>query len=254
MKILLLEDEIPAYEKLRAFLERHFKKSLSIDWSRSKAEAIELLGNGKTYDLIFSDIELLDGISLDIFSEIPVQCPIIFCTAFNQYVLDAFKGNGIAYILKPYSFEDIIAALNKYDTLFNTTKVPKIDGDILKEVTHALLHQSSYKSRFIIKTPKGIHLLSVKNISYIEASGAFCKFVDEMGMAHLFSQGIATVYASLDPQRFFKINRSQIINIDHILGMENYFKNRLLIAVKGSKEKLRTSSSSTAKFRIWLDS
>ena len=254
MNILLLEDEIPAYEKLLKHLELYFKKGLRITWFRTIAKAKRALTETNDYDIIFSDIELLDGSSIDLFKEIKITCPIIFCTAYNEYILDAFKSNGIAYILKPYTQQDIDVALDKYKTLFKKNAQNQLDSTILKDVALALLEMGKYKERFIIKTPKGIHLLSVKDISYIEASGTFCKLIDYNGVSHLFSQSISLTYSILNPKHFFKINRSQIVNIDHIIGMENYFKNRLLLRVKGSKNRISTSSSTTAKFRIWLDS
>jgi len=254
MNILLLEDEIPAYEKLLNHLKIYFDDKHSFDWSRTAVQAKKMLEEGKIYDLIFSDIELLDGTSIDLFKEIIVDCPIIFCTAYHEYLLDAFKSNGIAYILKPYTQEDITEAIDKYNTLFNNRSSYQIDFDVLREVTAALTQHRHYKTRFIIKTPKKIHLLPTTNISFIEASGAFCKLVDENGIAHLFSQSITLLYETLDPKQFFRINRSQIVNINHIIRMESYFKNRLLLHMRGSKEEITTSSSTTAKFRVWLNS
>jgi len=254
MKILLLEDEIPAYEKLIQHLELHFVNKIDVDWSRTIVSAKSFLEKDINYDLIFSDIKLLDGISIDLFKNININCPIIFCTAYNSYVLDAFKSNGIAYILKPYKQDDINNALDKYNTLFKKDSHQKIDYSILKDVTYALKHNNNYKSRFIIKTAKGMHLLPTDNISVIDASGTFCKLIDDKGTVHVFSQSISLLYHTLNPNHFFKVNRSQIVNINHIIKMENYFKNRLLLHMKGYKDRVTTSSASTAKFRIWLDS
>ncbi len=254
MNILILEDEIPAYEKLSEHLEIYFSEPYTFDWCRTIVEAKELLTHENKYDILFSDIELLDGISIELFKEIKIDCPIIFCTAYHKYLLDAFKSNGIAYILKPYAQEDISKALYKYNTLFNKTSDYQINDTILKYITSALSQDTHYKSRFIIKTPKGMHLLSTHDISYIEASGTFCKLVDDKGVSHLLSQSITSLNETLDPKQFFRINRSRIINISHIVRMDNYFKNRLLLQMRGSKEKMTTSSSVTAKFRIWLDS
>ncbi|WP_394748936.1 LytR/AlgR family response regulator transcription factor [Spongiimicrobium salis] len=254
MNILILEDEIPAYEKLLNLLSHHFEVSCHFDWSRTIEQGRKLLGKGKKYDIIFSDIQLLDGTVIDLFKSLTVNCPIIFCTAYNEYLLDAFKINGIAYVLKPYTVEDISLALQKYRQLFHQERPYHIDQTVLNDVTMALKQQHSYKSRFVIKTPKGMHLLHTEHISFIEASGTFCKLIDDTGVSHLFSQSITRLNETLNPKQFFKINRSHIVNINHILRMENYFKNRLVLHMKGAKDKLITSSNSTAKFRIWLDS
>ena len=145
-------------------------------------------------------------------------------------------------------------ALDKYNALFPKELNYQIDYAILNDVTTALTQDNRYKSRFVIKTPKGMHLLLSKNISFIEAAGTFCKLIDDNGTSHLISQSITVLNESLNPKQFFRINRSQIVHINHIIRMENYFKNRLVLHMTGGKDKLITSSSTTAKFRIWLDS
>lgn len=254
MKVLILEDEIPAYEKLLGYLKHHFDGATEFDWSRTLKDAKQLLTQTAKYDIIFSDIELLDGRSIDLFNEVKITCPIIFCTAYNEHLLAAFKNNGIAYILKPYSKEDLDQALNKYDTFFTHKTSIEIDSSILHKVSSVLSQSGSYKSRFIIKTSKRMYLLPTSEISYVEATGAFCKLIDTKGATHLFSQSISQINDALNPKYFFKINRSQIVNIDHIVDIENYFKNRLSLSMKGSKERITTSSSTTAKFRLWLGS
>ena len=87
MKILILEDEIPAYQKLLGFINSEIEEAKIMGWARSITEAKLLLSGDKKPDLIFSDIELLDGISFKVYEEIKVDCPIIFCTGFDQYVL-----------------------------------------------------------------------------------------------------------------------------------------------------------------------
>ena len=110
-----------------------------------------------------------------------------------------------------------------------------------------------YKKRFVIKTKKGIHLLESVDISVVEAAGDFCKLIDKNGKTHLYSQSIGKIYGSLNPNSFFRINRSQIVQLPYIIKIENHFKNRLLLTVNGHSEKLKTSSSITSSFRVWLD-
>ena len=105
----------------------------------------------------------------------------------------------------------------------------------------------------IIKKTKGIQLLNVSDISKIEASGDFCIATDFSGKRHTISQNLGAIFLQLNPIKFFKINRSEIINIDYIEHIESHFKNRLLIKMKGLKDKVMTSSSTTSEFRKWLE-
>jgi DNA-binding LytR/AlgR family response regulator len=87
----------------------------------------------------------------------------------------------------------------------------------------------------------------------IEASGDFCIATDQEGKRHPISQTIGSLIQQLPPQKFFRINRSEIVHIDFIEQIESHFKNRLLITVKGFKEKAMTSTSTTSDFRKWLE-
>ncbi|NER15369.1 hypothetical protein GWK08_18080 [Leptobacterium flavescens] len=126
--------------------------------------------------------------------------------------------------------------------------------DLFKSIKQTVFSKKrDYKKRFVIKKTTGLLLLDSSNLSVVEAMGDSCKLIDVEGKVHLFSQNISKVLETLDPKDFFRINRSQIINIDHIVNIENHFKNRLLLQMKGVSEKMMTSSSKTSDFRLWLE-
>lgn len=253
MKILILEDEIPAYQKLIKCLDSFFDVKISYDWARSNKEGKQLLIDS-TYDFILSDIQLLDGISFDLFDDISIDCPIIFCSAHDQYLFKAFNSNGIAYILKPYSQNDFNKAIEKYQSLFNQGSYSSLNSDTLSNLRSALQEENtSFKKRFVIKKAKGIQLLNVSEICLIEASGDFCIATDISGKRHSISQTLGSIFQQLNPVKFFRINRSEIVSIDAIENIESHFKNRLLITISKVKEKVMTSSSTTSDFRRWLE-
>jgi len=253
MKILILEDEIPAYQKLVTYLDSFFDTKISHDWARSNKEGKEYLLNS-TYDFILSDIQLLDGISFDLFDDIYIDCPIIFCSAHDDYLFKAFNTNGIAYILKPYSKSDFNKAIEKYQSLFKQGNYNSLNTDTLSNLKTALKEENtSYKKRFVIKKNNGIQLLNVIDINLIEASGDFCIATDTTGKRHTISQTLGSIYQQLNPTKFFKINRSEIICIDAIENIQSHFKNRLLITIPKVNENVMTSSSTTSDFRKWLE-
>lgn len=254
MNILILEDEIPAYQKLLTFIHSEIEDGKVMGWARSIEEAELFLNKNAKPDLIFSDIELLDGISFELFEKTKVDCPIIFCTGFDQYVLRAFKTNGIAYLLKPYSIENFQEAYQKYQTLFSKKESQPIDNQILKELQH-ILHsdKKSYKQRFTVKKKDGIKLLDTKDIAAFEANGDFCMAIDKDGKKHALNNTLTEVEEKIDPSHFFRINRSQIINVGFLEKVEPYFKNRLALKMKFTKEAIYTSSTKTPSFRKWLE-
>jgi DNA-binding LytR/AlgR family response regulator len=253
MNILILEDEIPAYQKLTKCLDSFFDIKISYDWARSIIDGEQFLKEN-TYDFILSDIQLLDGTSFDLFNKIKIETPIIFCSAHDDYLFQAFNSNGIAYILKPYSQKDFDKAIEKYQSLFKKGNYTALDNSTIDALKSALQEEyTTYKKRFVIKKASGIQLLNATDIALISASGDFCLVIDKEGKRHTISQNLGSIFQQLNPKKFFKINRSEIVNIDFIENIESHFKNRLLITIKNYKEKVMTSSSTTSDFRKWLE-
>ena len=251
LNILVLEDESPAIKKLESLLEKTIDEPYALTVKRTVKEAIALFSSDVKFDLILSDIKLLDGTSFDIFQKVEVNAPIIFCTAYDSHLLEAFQTNGIAYLLKPFSEKEFEEALRKYKNLFH----PRIQqDDLINQLKRALQRgNKTYKRRFAIKKQEGIKLLEVRDVSIIQAFGDLCKLIDHTGKLHSISSNIGSLEDVLDPEKFFKINRSQIVNQDHILNIRDYSKNRLELQLRGTKERVLTSSTKTKEFRKWLD-
>ena len=95
--------------------------------------------------------------------------------------------------------------------------------------------------------------MDIANISLIQAEGDFCKIIDSLGKLHSVSKSIGLLVEELDPKYFFRINRSQIVNIDRINKMELYTKNRLALKLEGTEKTAITSSSTTRDFRKWME-
>ena len=250
MRILILEDEIPASKKLIGHLSEILDEPFTFDTGRTVAAGLKLLAHNH-YDLIMSDIKLLDGTSFEIFHTIETKTPIIFCTAYDEHLLDAFRTNGIAYILKPYSTSDIERAMEKYKTLFQSGLHEKYVFNQLREVLES--KNRSYKKRLAIKKKEGIKLLQTADISLIQANGDFCSITEAKGKLYSISKGIASISEELNPKAFFRINRSQIVHIEHIEKIEPYSKNRLALKLSGVKDYVITSSAMTKEFRKWLE-
>lgn len=249
MNILIIEDEIPAFKKLLAYVDRSLHSDFEYTHTRSVEAAIESLKE-KTYDLILSDIEIIGGMSFDIFDSVKTSTPIVFCTAYDEHLLKAFQTNGIAYVLKPYTQNDIDEALKKYKKLFSQRFS---EHNFFEQFKTILDKKDTYKKRLVIKKRDGIKLVNTKDICFIEAHGDFCKLKDTNNNLHVVSIPIGMLSKELNPDQFFRINRSYIINLDCIENIIPYSKNRLSIKVKGLSVLVKTSTSLTKEFRKWID-
>lgn len=254
IKIVLLEDEIPARKKLKRFLE-------GIDAPIQLAAELATVADGIAFlksnpvDLIFSDIELLDGNSFEIFNEVSLTCPIIFTTAYDQFWLDAFESNGIAYLLKPFSKDRFQKAWDKF-LLFRNT--PNNDADrllnSLSKIVELKVAQKSFKKRFAVQQQQGIYFLDTENICFFEATDGLIFAHDTSGKKHLLKEStLKAIEEQLNPEAFFKLNRSELVQKNHIEKIAYYTKNALAVKLKGCQRMLISSQSSTALFRSWVE-
>ncbi len=251
-KILIIEDEIPARNKLKRFIEELDSPTEIVAELDTVQSAVDFLKNHQP-DLIFSDIELLDGNAFEIYQQVSVLCPIIFTTAYDQFWMEAFDGNGIAYLLKPFSKERFQKAWDKYLLIGNSTPKELYAIANLTKLFHQTFTKNQYKKRFTINTHKGIYFLETVNILFFEAKEGIVFAYDTSGKKNLLSQAtLKEIEEQLNPLDFFRINRSELIHKSYIEKIERYNKNTLAIKLKGYETHLKTSQSNTAMFREWL--
>src|SRR5687768_10611203 len=119
MKIIIIEDELKAAKSLASMISI-LRPSATVEASLQSIEsAVDYLSQNEEPDLIFMDIQLSDGLSFEILKMVKIHCPIIFCTAYGEYTLDAIKANGIDYLLKPFSKEELQTAFEKVESFRN---------------------------------------------------------------------------------------------------------------------------------------
>lgn len=253
IKILLIEDEIPARKKLKRFIEALNTPTHIVGEVDTVADAITFLKNEQV-EVIFSDIELLDGNAFEIYQQVPVSCPIIFTTAYDSYWMDAFDSNGIAYLLKPFSMERFQKAWDKFLLFRNPVKDEYQWISTMKALIKQNLANKTYKKRFTIHTHRGIHFLETNNILFFAANEGVIFAYDTNNKKHLLTETtLKEIEEQLDPLDFFRINRSEIVHKLYIEKVDRYSKNTLALNLHGYKNHLKTSQSNTSMFRKWLE-
>jgi DNA-binding LytR/AlgR family response regulator len=252
MKILILEDEhlvAQSLIKLVKQLEPGADISGPIDSVQAAREVLET----SEPDLIISDIQLSDGIALDVFTENHVKCPVIFTTAFNEYAIRAFKVNSIDYLLKPVDKKELRAALDKFHLLqskFNTEVYLQQIGDLFNNFKAG----NKYKDRFTVHHGR--------NIVLINAGDVACFSKEEViYLVHRDGKKYITDYRSLDeieelldPARFFRANRQFIIDLSYIDTMRGDESGKVIVRLKpGGFPEIIVSKEKAAAFRKWID-
>ncbi|MDO7875387.1 LytTR family DNA-binding domain-containing protein [Hymenobacter sp. ASUV-10] len=261
MNILILEDETLAARQLLQFLARAGLDTPMPTVLRSVEKALAWLQTQPMPDLIFSDIELLDGNVFALYERFRVTCPVIFTTAYDQFLLPAFQGNGIAYLLKPFEYEQFRAALDKYQLLKSSfatpAPAPTLSAEVLRDLRQALQLPAAstvYKQRFSVRMRNALYLLAVDDVAYVQADEGVVFAVDAAGARYPLPGTLAEVERQLDPRRFGRLNRSELVNIAFVERMEPYFNNRLAVSLRHLPGVvLTTSAAQTPEFRRWLE-
>lgn len=254
--IVLLEDEALAARQLTDLLARLLPGARMLATLPSVQEAAAWLSANPAPDLLFSDIELLDGNVFALFDRVQVNCPIIFTTAYDQFLLRAFQGNGIAYLLKPFTEHQLRQSLDKYTLLRASSgaSVPVLTETALTQLRDALRPaQMTYRQRFAVKLRQGIHLLAVEDITYIQADEGLLFAFDAKGHKYPLNGSLSEVEEQLDPARFFRLNRSELVHIRYIDRLEPYFNDRLAVRLVGRADPLIGSTSRTPDLRRWIE-
>lgn len=250
MRVVIIEDEPPASGKLKEFIERYDREIQIVASLESIKDSLAWFSENRAPDLVFSDIELLDGNVFNLFESGKVSCPIIFTTAYDRFWLQAFERNGIAYLLKPFAFEKFTAAMRKFETLKQNFAFAQ--KDFWHEVQISF-NQPKYKERFVIKVRDGIRLLETGRIVFIKTQNETPFAFDEKGNKFPLRESLTELEQILDPKTFFRLNRSEIVNLHFIERLEPDFHDRLVVRLRNSKACLVSSAKRTPQLRKWLE-
>ncbi len=251
MKVVIVEDEPPARYKLRKFIERYDRRIEILAELESVAETLRFFDRHPAPDLVFADIELLDGNVFAAFETLKIVCPAVFTTAYDQFLLRAFEQSGIAYLLKPFDFEKFAAAMRKFETLKSNFAVAQ--DEFWREIRDNL-RQPKYRTRFAVKTGGGICLLETKQIAFIQMQNEIPFAFDQAGAKFPLGATLTELEKALDPNTFFRISRSEIVNLDFIENLKPDFQDRLVVRLRNLNVRLVSSASRTPALRKWLES
>lgn len=252
MKVLIIEDEAPAFRRLQKVLEEIKSTIEIVEVIDSVEDSVRWLRNHAAPELIFMDIQLSDGISFEIFEKIKIKSPVIFTTAFDEYMLRAFKVNSIDYLLKPIKKEDLAHSLRKYAGMKEAFSANDT-GDLNELIRHIHLNDQKYKTRFLVK--KGEQLVSVQSddIAFFFARNGIIHLQTSEGKVYLVDFTLDELEKQLDPDHFYRANRQFILHFTAIKTVHKWYKSKLLIEpMQSLDEKIIVSAEKASAFKQWL--
>lgn len=253
MKVLIVEDERLAAQRLQHLLMEYDPSVEVIGIAESISETVQLLKQQPHPDLLLLDIQLSDGHSFEIFKSVPFNKPIIFTTAYDQYAIDAFKLFSIDYILKPVTAEALGYALNKYRSISNNVFL-QTDYSLLAKQLHREIG-SSYKNRFLAKVGQRLFFVEVGDIAFFQADNKIVYLVDKDGNRFVIDYTLEKLEALLNPRDFFRLNRRFIVKVSAIEHIKPFYNSRLKLSVKGAttSEEMIISRERVSEFKAWAE-
>jgi DNA-binding LytR/AlgR family response regulator len=249
LNTIIIEDERPSRESLLQTLSRVSADVNLLASITTVQEGISYLGQPRSVDIIFSDIQLPDGLSFEIFRHCVVDAPVIFVTAFDEFMMNAFEYNGIDYLLKPVDEKEMEKALKKYNMLQHHFSTKAKD---LGRLANPFLQ--SKKTRLVVK--KGIESIALPfdDIVLFFTENKVVYVLDKSGKKYLSDKNLGDLEMELDKNRFFRANRQYIVNINYIRSFKPYEKVKLQIdlATNDINHAIIVSQETAPAFRKWV--
>lgn len=250
MKVVIIEDEQLTAEDLASCIRDLRSDFEIIKVLSSVKEAQTYFINHSDFDIIFSDINLGDGLSFEIFKSLPIKAPVIFCTAYDSYAIDAFKANGIDYVLKPINKNNILGAIEKYERLSSPAK------DINPAMTGLLnmfINQQKQNNKSILVHVKDkIIPIKVEDIAIFFIKNETTSILDFAGKIYSINETLEEVEL-LNFPFLFRANRQFIVNRKAIKDASHYFARKLsLNLIVSFQEQIIISKEKASLFLKWL--
>ncbi len=251
---MIVEDERSAVQQLKSELEEvQGYQFIVLGELETIREAREYLVGRESPDLIFMDIQLADGLSLDLFNRMVLPCPVIFCTAYDRYAVEAFHLDAIDYLLKPIESKKLQRAIDIFNQKADAFS-PKRQYEQLQEVL-SRLDTSRYRSSFLIHTQHKMLLVQTRDISYFSLRNRKVCITTKTNREYLIDQSLDQLDKQLDPTTFFRANRQVIISKSSVQAVEPYGLAKLLLDLTPVHPgKVIISKEKVPAFKQWANS
>ncbi|NIG56403.1 LytTR family DNA-binding domain-containing protein [Chitinophaga sp. Cy-1792] len=251
MKVLIIEDEAKAARELASILQELDGEITVLATTDSIEQSVAWLQGNPAPDLIFSDIQLADGLCFDIFRQQEVQSPVIFCTAFDEYLMNAFDTNALSYLLKPITREKVSKALQKYQDMKAVFQSP-----VAQEQLQNLMGQLkvSYKSALLVYEKDKIIPVQVKDIACFYLDKSQVHLTTFQHHHYLLSSSLDELEKMIDPALFFRANRQFLINRHAIANAARFFARKLVLQLTvETAETVVVSKARAAQLLQWME-
>jgi len=256
MNVVVIEDERLTAKRLVSLVKKYDTSINVLAEIPSVAEAISWFDSHPvaSIDLVFMDIHLEDGDSFQIIGKLNLQTPIIFTTAFDEYLIRAFKVNSIDYLLKPINYEELAAALDKFRSLRarNEAASPSVDiAALVKQLSQQ--NGPQFKDRFMVTVGTKIRSVKTETIAYFYLEEKTVLLVTNDGATLPIDYSLDKLMHVVDPKKFFRVSRQFVVSLNSIQMVHTLSAGKLkLDLVPKPKHEILVSGDRVSAFKEWL--
>lgn len=263
MKVFIAEDEPPARDRLVETLARVAPGAMVLGHADSVRATARWLQTHPPPDLLLLDIQLADGLSLDLFKKHGVRMPVIFTTAYDRFALDAFRALAVDYLLKPVADAALAQALAKvrqFRELFQppphgpamtTARGPA--QDLSQEIAPVADAGPAYAPRLACRLGAVHHALPTSQLARLVSLDKTTHAVALDGRRFLVDRPLAELEQVLDPARFFRASRQVIVAAQGVRHYATAGKGRLMLTLAPDDDVLAVAQERAAAFRAWWE-
>ena len=249
MKTIIIEDENLTAKRLESLLHK-WDSTIQVEAILpSVDEAVKWFGSNAEPDLIVMDIHREDDLAFKIFEQVRIAAPVIFTTAYDEYMIQAFKVNSIDYLLKPVNYDELVQAIEKFKRLKNQFAQPNLET-LLKSLGHK---EPEYKSRFMITVGTRIKSIETSDIAYFYSEDKLTFMVTKEGQNLPIDFSLDKLTSMMNPKDYFRISRQFLVSFPSIQTVHTHIKGKLKLELTPkTKLEVLVSGDRMTDFKEWL--
>lgn len=258
MNVLIIEDEQYAAQRIKEIVENNVPDAVVLGIFGSIEDSVNFLQKNPSPDLLLMDIELSDGKSFDIFKEVKIKCPVVFTTAYDEFVLQAFAVHSIDYLLKPIQKDDLLKSISKFTELREIYQAghgftPEI---LLEELRRSMMKKPVPQAReyFLVKQGTRLVSIGIDEIAYFYSEGGLSMLRLVNGKTYPTDGSLEEIETQVDDIQFFRANRKYLLGRKSIDNIIIHFNGKLKVVVHpiSKEDDLIVSREKAGDFKKWL--
>ena len=254
MTILIIEDEIQIALDLKESIQL-IRPDYDIAAILDSVEAaLTWFERHPSPDLIFSDIQLGDGLAFEIYQQVEITCPVIFCTAYDEYAIEAFNNNGIDYLLKPVTTENLKKSIAKMELFSKSGATETNIRHLLQAFKEMDLKNKEFKVTYLVHYRDKLIPVNISDILLFTIREDGVQLYTSDNKNYHLNQALDKIETNTDPHLFYRANRQHLLAFSSIVEIQLTSDRKLLInhSVKGI-EPILVSKAKASDFLRWLE-